>query len=581
MRYLLLGLVATCMTIAAGPALAQSVETTAGFDSNIRKIVKRHGPAVIGISCQATRGGYYGTGVMISADGLALTSTTVIPQGAKNIRVYFKGGQVRPAKLVASDKTTESVLIKADLAKQRAFVELADSTGAWVGQRAFTFGNPFHVIEYDGQVAASVGVVSGIYTITENGDDSKQSVYHGLALETDAAVNPGSDGGPLLDGRGRLLGIISLGFQAERKLGTVIPMHLIRQAIPALGKLRVFATPTRAQDDPVGAALSIGAERLAKAVVGLAIERAPEKPFKAPRQPRTQQEASSWRLRTLMARPKGLATGIVIAEGAYILTSAFHLTHQLEGRPGAPKPLIKKILVHAAGLKQPVEATVVARNMPLDLVLLKPAKKLPHAVSIVSGALDYGSAVGVVGRLRGSKGVTLSTGVVSTPDRNYMMVYGALQVDAVLDYANLGGPLIDIQGRVVGMAAFVRPDSRLGLNSGVGVCISAKLINQALAGLKAGKNVARPPLPFLGVGQWQGGDPAQGAMVATIYKGSSAFKAGLRPGDTIISVDGKPIGEWPDLIRAIQSKQIGDQIEFEVQRGDKKLKLSTKLGRRP
>ena len=297
-RTIILGIVTLAICF-AGPAQAQSRSKLVGsHDAAIRRVVKRFGPAVIGISCTAPvegrgMGGFFGTGVLIRADGLALTSLTVIPKGARDIRVYFKGGEVRPAELIAADKGTESVLISAKLSKKRPFVELANSAKSWVGQRAYTFGNPFHVIEYDGQVAASVGIISGIYQITDNGDDTKQSVYHGLTIETDAAVNPGSDGGPLLDGNGRLLGIISLGFQRERKLGTVIPVHLIRKAIKQLGKVKTFPTPTLWEDDSVGAALAVAAHKIEGAVVELEIDRAQEKPW-APRACRSRSRPRSW-----------------------------------------------------------------------------------------------------------------------------------------------------------------------------------------------------------------------------------------------------------------------------------------------
>ena len=96
--------------------------------------------------------------------------------------------------LLAADKETEASLLQAHSEEALPHVELADSSRAWLGQRAYTFGNPFHVIEYDGQVASSVGVVSGIYTIEDNGE-GEQSTYDGLVLETDAAVNPGASGG--------------------------------------------------------------------------------------------------------------------------------------------------------------------------------------------------------------------------------------------------------------------------------------------------------------------------------------------------------------------------------------------------
>ncbi|PCI34675.1 MAG: hypothetical protein COB53_11760, partial [Elusimicrobia bacterium] len=66
---------------------------------------------------------------------------------------------------------------------------------------------------------------------TGNAEEQDQSNYHGPVIETDAAVNPGADGGPIVDSAGQLIGVMSLAFQRERLLGTAIPVHLISRRI--------------------------------------------------------------------------------------------------------------------------------------------------------------------------------------------------------------------------------------------------------------------------------------------------------------------------------------------------------------
>src|SRR6185369_3391085 len=111
------------------------------------------------------------------------------------------------------------------------YIELCDSSRVRVGELAYTAGNPFHTISRDGQVAWSVGTISGLYKIISA---DEQSHYSGLVLETDAAVNPGSDGGSLIDGNGRLLGVLSLCFCESRWLGTAIPAHLIKTSLQCM-----------------------------------------------------------------------------------------------------------------------------------------------------------------------------------------------------------------------------------------------------------------------------------------------------------------------------------------------------------
>jgi S1-C subfamily serine protease len=191
------------------------------------------------------------------------------------------------AKVVSTDTTTEScvlqVLFEEGEKKQALpFVEVADSSKARVGELAYTAGNPFHTISRDGQVAWSIGTLSGIYKIVSA---DEQSHYSGLVLETDAAVNPGSDGGPLFDANGRLLGIISLCFCESRWLGTAIPVHLIKNSLaahlrsvplidprvapaiqvdPILQNIRPSAATARAVPDALSAACRMATKALVK-----------------------------------------------------------------------------------------------------------------------------------------------------------------------------------------------------------------------------------------------------------------------------------------------------------------------------
>jgi S1-C subfamily serine protease len=108
------------------------------------------------------------------------------------------------------------------------FVRIGDSSRLRIGQLAYTLGNAFRSISEDQQVSLAVGAVSGSYVLTEPRNESH---YRGPAIETTAAVNDGMDGGPLVDGNGDVVGLISLNFSRNRWLGTAVPVNMILPTI--------------------------------------------------------------------------------------------------------------------------------------------------------------------------------------------------------------------------------------------------------------------------------------------------------------------------------------------------------------
>ncbi len=549
------------------------------------EMIKRVSPAVVALTCEVpiNQLTYYGTGAVVSADGLILTNLSVIPPQGQQIKVFFRNGQVHKATIVEYDVKTESTLIQITTKGTYPFLRLADSSKARVGQAVFTFGNPYHILELDAQVAVAAGAISAIGRVTDNAEEQDQSNYHGPVIETDAAVNPGADGGPIVDSAGQLIGVMSLAFQRERLLGTAIPVHLISRRIQRLKRFKLGPLP-RTVLSPATHVLARGAAKLARGVVWLKIDRAPERPLKMPDEKAWEKlnvfEKSAWMLRKLMQRPPGYATGISIDGGKYVLTSAYHFTHNRERDPTAQRPLIRSVKIHAQGMARPLTGRIISRYEPYDLALIEVVGgRLPASLEFGSSkALREGSYIGVLGRQRGSTQVTMTQGIVSTRARKYNFIK-AFQTGALVNYANLGGPVIDLEGRMVGMASFLRPSAGFGINSGVALFTGSDTIRGLLAAMKSGRNQKNPPLPFLGIRAWQGRSFG-GAAVAGVNLGSGAHRAGVRPGDLIISVDGSPIGEWSDLIRTITAKRIGQKIVFEVKRGKRTLKLSAVLARR-
>jgi S1-C subfamily serine protease len=240
--------------------------TASGFAPvHVVDVHQRVAPAVVGITCRQSGGEYFGSGVIVDPSGLVLTSTTVVPSGAGEIRVYLPGGRVARARSLLEDSDLEFSLIAirdAETFFDRGgvglpYVLLGESRDVRIGDPVFTLGNAFHSIQQDDQVTLAAGIVSGLLRLEEK---RSESTYLGDAIEFTAALNNGMDGGPLVDRDFRLVGLLSLNFSRARWLGTAVPVHRIK---PLIAKHRAWF------DDR---SMSSGTESHHGAMVGVELE---------------------------------------------------------------------------------------------------------------------------------------------------------------------------------------------------------------------------------------------------------------------------------------------------------------------
>jgi S1-C subfamily serine protease len=137
-----------------------------------------------------------GSGFLISPDGRILTNNHVI-SGSSKIEVRFSDGSRYTAKVLVADRADDLAMIQIDPKKKVPFLKLGDSDGLQVGQKVLAIGNPFG---FSGTL--TTGIVSSLAREIRN----ENSTLEGL-IQTDAAINEGNSGGPLLDSQGNVIGI--------------------------------------------------------------------------------------------------------------------------------------------------------------------------------------------------------------------------------------------------------------------------------------------------------------------------------------------------------------------------------------
>jgi serine protease Do len=265
----------------------------------------------------------------------------------------------------------------------------------------------------------------------------------------------------------------------------------------------------------------------------------------------------------------GPTTGLAVAEDGYVISSAFNFAQQ----PSS-------ILVTLQSGKRSA-AKIVARDHSRMLVLLKvnTTEKLVVPTAAPRGEMTVGQWAIAVGRTYEQPEPNISVGVLSATNRVWSR---AIQTDAKISPANYGGPLIDIQGRVLGVLVPLSPQGQGGeiagaewYDSGIGFAVPLEDINSRLEALRSGKD-QHPGL--LGVSLKPGDPYATPALIAASQAGSPAYKAGLRAGDTIVEINGAAIDRQVQLKHALGPRYAGDKVHVVALRGkDKEERIEADL----
>lgn len=273
-----------------------------------------------------------------------------------------------------------------------------------------------------------------------------------------------------------------------------------------------------------------------------------------------------------------LGSGSIVRSDGVIVTNH----HNIEGA--------QEIMVQLADRRE-FPAKVLLDDPRSDLAVLKidtKGEKLPVIAIDDADQPEVGDLVLAIGNPFGV-GQTVTNGIVSATARSGVGIndFGFfLQTDAAINPGNSGGPLVDMDGDLIGVNTAIL--SRSGTSSGVGFAIPAAMVKQVVgAALGGSRSVARP---WLGaktqgvtadIAASMGQRTPRGALISDVWPGSSADKAGLKPGDIILKVGGQDVIDESGVTYYFAGRQIGDQEPLVILRGGQEKTINVRAEAAP
>jgi S1-C subfamily serine protease len=211
-----------------GPLEASDLELLDAYSRAIIKVVGEVGPAVVGITIgvkarQAAEQAGAGSGVIIAPDGYILTNDHVVAN-AQRLQATLEDGRTLAAEVIGADPATDLAVIRMN-ASGLPFASLGDSAALRVGQLIIAIGNPFGF-----QSTVSTGVVSALGRALR----SRSGRLIENIIQHSAPLNPGNSGGPLVDTRGRVVGVNTAIIMLAQGIGFAIPANTAKWVVSQL-----------------------------------------------------------------------------------------------------------------------------------------------------------------------------------------------------------------------------------------------------------------------------------------------------------------------------------------------------------
>ena len=273
---------------------------------------------------------------------------------------------------------------------------------------------------------------------------------------------------------------------------------------------------------------------------------------------------------------QGLGSGVIIDQRGYIISN-YHVVERARQ--------IQVMLYDGKTLP----AQLVGASAPDDLAVLKvnPKGKLTVATLGDSSQVRVGQEVLAIGNPLGIT-QTVTSGIVSAVGRTVGSIPNAIQTDAAINPGNSGGALVDLQGNVIGIptATAIDPEFKTPAN-GVGFAIPSNRVKFIAPQIIETGKVTNSGRAAMGVrvitvdqalAERDNLAIDHGALIVNLTANGSADRAGLKSGDVIVKVDGKEVNSIASLGDVLLSKEPGDVVPVQVQRGNQQLTIAVTLG---
>lgn len=275
-------------------------------------------------------------------------------------------------------------------------------------------------------------------------------------------------------------------------------------------------------------------------------------------------------------RNSGLGSGVIVSPEGYILTN-FHVVESADD------------IQVALNDGKTYKAKLIGSDPESDLAVLriKTEKPLPAIVFGQMESLRVGDVVLAIGNPFGV-GQTVTMGIVSALGRSHLGINtfeNFIQTDAAINPGNSGGALVDVAGNLIGINTAIY--SRTGGSHGIGFAIpvsSAKSIMEQIIrqgavtrgwiGVEAQEITSELAESF-------GLPDTEGALIAGVVRGSPADTAGIRPGDVLLAVAGKPVKDPQVMLDLIASLRPDERANFRLRRDRNILEVPVRIGKRP
>jgi Do/DeqQ family serine protease len=273
-------------------------------------------------------------------------------------------------------------------------------------------------------------------------------------------------------------------------------------------------------------------------------------------------------------KASSLGSGVIVSADGYILTA----NHVVEGADEIELALMD-------GRK--VSARIVGIDPETDLAVLKAEQKgLPAITFAAADRARVGDVVLAIGNPFGV-GQTVTSGIVSALGRSQigMNTYeNFIQTDAAINPGNSGGALVDSNGHLIGVntAIFSRSGGNLGIGFAIPVSVARSVMDSIIAtgtvtrgwmGIEL-QNVAQAAESTAATGM-------RGVRVANVMPSSPAAQAGVRAGDLLTAIEGKPVVDTTSLLNTVAALKPGSQAALTLLRERSELKVKVTVGRRP